>query len=82
MATSTGKTVGLILLVLVIVFLSLRMTPLILAPLGVFTGAAHMVKMPGLDAIGNNPFFSRFPGMSFISFLNQAGEVILRRIKF
>jgi RNA polymerase subunit RPABC4/transcription elongation factor Spt4 len=69
MATSTGKTIGLILLVLVIVFLSLRMTPLLLAPLGMFTGAAHIIKMPGIEAITSNPFFSRFPGMSFISFV-------------
>ncbi|MFA9454192.1 MAG: zinc ribbon domain-containing protein [Candidatus Aminicenantaceae bacterium] len=69
MATSTGKTVGLILLVLVIVFLSLRMTPLILAPLGLFTGAAHIVKMPGISAISNNPWFPRTSGLSFVSFV-------------
>ncbi len=69
MATSTGKTVGLIILVLVIVFLSLRMTPLILAPLGMFTGAAHMVKMPGINAITTNPWFPRSVGLSFISFI-------------
>ena len=69
MATSTGKTIGLILLVLVIVFLSLRMTPLILAPLGMFTGAAHMVKMPGLNAINIGPWSPSSVGMSFISFV-------------
>jgi len=69
MATSTGKTIGLILLVLVIVFLSLRMTPLILAPLGLFTGAAHIIKMPGIETININPWFPRTWGLSFISFV-------------
>jgi hypothetical protein len=69
MATSTGKTIGLVLLVLVIVFLSLRMTPLLLAPLGMFTGAAHIIKMPGIEAININPWFPRTWGLSFISFV-------------
>jgi hypothetical protein len=69
MATSTGKTIGLILLVLVILFLSWRMTPLILAPLGLFPGAAQMIKMPGIEAINVNPFFHRGWGMSFLSLI-------------
>lgn len=48
MAASAGKTIGLILLILFIVFLSLRLTPLILAPLGIFTGAAQVLHGPDL----------------------------------
>jgi RNA polymerase subunit RPABC4/transcription elongation factor Spt4 len=48
MAASAGKTIGLILLILFIVFLSLRLTPLILAPLGIFSGAAQVLHRPDL----------------------------------
>ncbi len=46
MATSTGKTIGLILLVAFVLLLVFRMTPLVLAPLGIFPGIWHIVRMP------------------------------------
>ena len=58
MATSTGKTIGLILLIALIVLISLRLTPLILAPLGVFTGAFHILGAPTHNMI---EFATGFP---------------------
>jgi RNA polymerase subunit RPABC4/transcription elongation factor Spt4 len=69
MATSTGKTIGLILLVVIIIFLSLRLTPLILAPLGVITGPVHIFKMPGMESINIGPWFPQRWGRSFLSFI-------------
>ena len=52
MATSTGKTIGLIFLIMLILLIVLRMTPLILAPLGIFPAALHLIRIPHLDGIG------------------------------
>lgn len=67
MATTTGKTLGLILLLIVLVVLSLRLTPLILAPLGVFTGVFHIARIPKMSAEGFGPWFSTLSGAPFIS---------------
>ncbi len=62
MATSTGKTIGLILIVLLILAASWRLTPLILAPFGALTGAFHMFRMPEMDTIHIGPWF--FPSFA------------------
>lgn len=56
MATSTGKTIGLICLVLIILLFFWRTTPLLLAPLGIFPGAIHMIRSSGEDFISIWPF--------------------------
>ena len=49
MAESTGKTIALILLVVLILFVALRLTPLFLAPFGVFTNMFRVVRIPDID---------------------------------
>lgn len=56
MATSTGKTIGLIVLVVIIILLGLRMTPLILAPLGFFPGFFHLIRTPNINGISIWPY--------------------------
>jgi len=56
MATSTGKTIVLIVLVLVILLFLWRSTPLLLAPLGIFPGAIHMIRTSGENFISIWPF--------------------------
>ncbi len=55
MATSTAKTVGLILLVALILIVVLRMTPFILSPLGIFPGVWHAVRTPDIRTIHIGP---------------------------
>ena len=69
MASSAGKTIGLVLLVVLIVYISLRLTPLILAPLGVFTGAYHVLKVPSGNLVGFSTGFPRFLPSTFLSFV-------------
>jgi len=56
MATSTGKTIGLICLVLIILLIFWRVTPLLLAPFGIFPGAIHTIRSSGEDFISIWPF--------------------------
>lgn len=71
MATSAGKTIGLIFLVVLILILALRLTPLILAPFGIFPGffkAIFMPRLPHMDGIDFGPLgFFRFTFLSFFS---------------
>lgn len=67
MATSTGKTIGLILLVILILLVALRTTPLILAPLGVFSGVFHSVKFPDIDKFYYGPRIFHFTSYSILS---------------
>jgi len=46
MATSTGKTIGLILLVLLIVWLAANITPFFIAPFGIFSGFFESLDLP------------------------------------
>ncbi len=55
MATSTGKTIGLILLVIFILALAWRITPLIVGPFGFFSGALHMLRLQGGGTIHFGP---------------------------
>lgn len=70
MATSRGKTIGLIILVLLILLIAYRMTPFYLAPFGMFSGVfntiKHLVK-DGLHICGGH--FFGFPFSFFFSFL-------------
>ena len=65
MATSTGKTIGLILLVAFIFLIAFRMTPLLLAPLGLFPGAFHWMRTGDVFHEG----FFRFVPFSLITIL-------------
>jgi cbb3-type cytochrome oxidase subunit 3 len=67
MAASTGKTVGLILLVIVLIALTWKLTPMILAPLGAFTGAFHFIRIPEMNNINIGPWFPRFATTSVLS---------------
>ena len=67
MATSTGKTVGLILLVIVLIALTWKLTPMILAPLGAFTGAFHIFRVPEMNSINFGPWLPRYATTSVIS---------------
>jgi hypothetical protein len=61
MAKSTGKTIALVLLVVLILFVALRLTPLFLAPFGVFTGMFRALRIP-------NAHFDPFEWTSFSIF--------------
>jgi len=67
MASSTGKTLGLVLLIALIVLISLRLTPMILAPLGVFTGAFHVFGIPSHNMIEFATGFPRIFPTSLLS---------------
>jgi hypothetical protein len=56
MATSTGKTIGLILLIALIAIIALRMTPLIMAPWGSLTGIFSSVRLPHIKTMNFWPF--------------------------
>jgi ABC-type transport system involved in multi-copper enzyme maturation permease subunit len=60
MATTAGKTIGLILIIIFILWLALRLTPLILAPFGFFTGAFNNAWERGFPSfhLGSVSFFS------------------------
>lgn len=51
MATSAGKTIGLILLVILIIWLAVNITPFLFAPFGVFTGAIESFRLPNFKTI-------------------------------
>ena len=66
MATSTGKTVVLILLVLLILSF-IRLTPLLLAPFGVFTGVFHDVGVSSIRSISAWPRGFQLTSLSLLS---------------
>jgi hypothetical protein len=65
MAKPKGRISALVMLVLVIVFLAFVMTPLILAPLGVFTGLARGTREAFFSGWHNIPWFPFVPIWSF-----------------
>jgi hypothetical protein len=67
MATSTEKTIGLILIVIVILALAWRITPLIVAPFGFLSGAIHSLRLPDIDTIRFGPSILRFSFYSIFS---------------
>jgi hypothetical protein len=68
MATSTGKTVALILLVVIILLVGLRMTPLFIAPFGVFTSAVQTLKS-GANSLNIWPYKIHWSSVSFFSLI-------------
>jgi hypothetical protein len=69
MATSSGKTIALILLVVFLAFfaLSWRMSPLIIAPFGVFSSISHVFQVFDWDRFHMGPQWMRFTSMSLLS---------------
>lgn len=72
MATSKGKTIGLILLVMLILLVAFEMSPFYLAPFGIFSGIFHTIKgvfMKGFGIFNGHIFgFRPFPFFSIIIF--------------
>jgi len=66
MATSAGKTIALILLVVIILLLVWRLTPMCIAPLGIFTGTIKTLRT-GLDSIHFWPYDFRLISLPFFS---------------
>ena len=68
MATSTGKAIALIVVVLLILIFALKTTPFLIAPFGVFTGA---VRSFGNSVHGINiwPLGWNYRHISFLSFV-------------
>lgn len=69
MATSTGKTIALVLLVAIIFLFVWRITPVLLAPFGVITGVARSIHIPGMDDFDFGPHFFRYSSFSLMSFV-------------
>lgn len=67
MASSAGKTIALLLLVVLILFVGLRLTPFFLAPFGVFTGIVEGLRS-GVHAVHIKPFALRWTSLSLFSF--------------
>jgi endogenous inhibitor of DNA gyrase (YacG/DUF329 family) len=68
MATSTEKTIGLILIVIIILALAWRITPLIVAPFGLILGTFHSLRLPDIDSIRFGSSLLRFSFYSLFSF--------------
>ncbi len=77
MATSTGKTIGLVLLIALIVLISLRLTPLLLAPAGVFTGAFHILRIPSHNMIEFTTGIPRLIPATLLSFMLFAIWIVI-----
>lgn len=69
MATSTGKTIALVLLVAIIFLFVLRITPVLLAPFGVITGVAKSFHFPDMDDLYIGPHIFRYSSFSLLSFV-------------
>lgn len=69
MATSTGKTIALVLLVAFLILFVWRATPLLLAPFGVITGVARSIHVPDMDNFHIGPQIFRYSSFSFLSFV-------------
>jgi len=67
MATSTEKTIGLILIVIIILALAWRITPLIIAPFGLISGTLHSLRIPDIENIRFGPSLLRFSFYSIFS---------------
>jgi len=65
MAKPKGRISALVMLVLVMVFLAFVLTPLILAPLGIFTGVARGTGHAFMNGWHNIPWFPFVPIWSF-----------------
>lgn len=56
MATSPGKTAVLVLLVLLLIFMFLRVTPLFIAPMGFLSGITRAIRFPDLTGCFDGSF--------------------------
>jgi RNA polymerase subunit RPABC4/transcription elongation factor Spt4 len=65
MAKAKGKISALVILVLVMVFLAFVLTPLIMAPLGIFTGVARGTRHVFFNGWHNIPWFPFVPMWGF-----------------
>jgi hypothetical protein len=72
MTASTGRSLGIALLVLVVLLLAVRMTPLFLAPLGIFPGIARIIRHTAPDLSDTHIFPHWFATWPIISFLSLA----------
>ncbi len=61
MTAETGRTLGLIALILLILLIGLRLTPLAVVPLGVFSGFAHGLKTFVAGGFHAGPFLPIIP---------------------
>jgi RNA polymerase subunit RPABC4/transcription elongation factor Spt4 len=72
MATTPGKTIALIIVITLIILAAVRLTPIILAPFGFFTGMTHAIRTPGFDGVRLGPLghlnLSSFSLVSFALF--------------
>ena len=68
MATSTGKTIALIIIVvLIICFFGLSFSPLGFAPFGIFTGISRVIRLPNLNEISIGSHGLRWTALSLMS---------------
>ena len=67
MATSAGKTIGLILLVLVILLIAVRITPFFVAPFGIFSGVFESLDLPHIKIDRIGPSWFRYSFYSIFS---------------
>jgi len=68
MATTTGKTIALLVLVALILLVGLRLTPLYIAPFGIFAGTIETIR-DGVGSVHFGPWGFPFRSISFLSFL-------------
>lgn len=70
MATSTGKTIALILLVFFVLafFVWSSRSPMMIAPFGVFSSIKHLLNTPDWDHFHFGPDWMRFTSLSALSF--------------
>jgi len=72
MATSTGKTIALILLAVFVIsffLMSARTSPFFIAPFGVFSSIKHLINIPEWDHFYFGPNWMRLTSMSVLSLL-------------
>ena len=69
MATSTGKTVALILLIAIILLVGVRLTPLFMAPFGLIQSISHAFRLPSVDNFYIGPHTFRISLISIVSLL-------------
>jgi len=67
MAESTGKTIALILLVVLILFVVLRMTPLFVAPFGIFANMFRVIRIPDMNHFEWWPHAFKWTSVSIFS---------------
>jgi predicted RNA-binding Zn-ribbon protein involved in translation (DUF1610 family) len=72
MATSTGKTIGLILLAIVVFYLIIHLTPLIFAPFAIFPGVFRILRIPSSGYFWGEHGPFAFIGYAASSFLSLA----------